>query len=197
ARDGGPLLVNHLVTRAVEAGGAAVLSGRERNEHDGSLVVTLLVGVPGRPTHTLDLVRPDRGDLAEGERVPRVAVLLFAASEDDSLLEAACARREVFAVGVIPTGAGKPVALRAARARQREGVLFMPMEPENYPHVNPGPAPLRVSMPPGRIEQSLRREIELARPVVAVANLMGSFATQDEPFMTAVYRELRRQGLPF
>src|SRR5262249_39808213 len=34
-------------------------------------------------------------------------------------------------------------------------------------------------------------------PVVAVANLMGSFATQDEPFMTAVYRELRRQSLPF
>jgi polysaccharide deacetylase 2 family uncharacterized protein YibQ len=26
---------------------------------------------------------------------------------------------------------------------------------------------------------------------------MGSFATQDEPFMTAVYRELRHQDLPF
>jgi len=196
-RDGAPLLVNHLVTRAVEAGGAAVLSGREHSEKDGSLVVTLVVGVPGRPTHALDIVRPDRGEEALGERVPRVALLLFASSEDDSLLEAACARHEVFGVGVIPTGAGKPAPLRAARARHREVVLFMPMEPENYPRVNPGPATLLVSMPPGRIEQSLRREIELASPVAAVANLMGSFATQDEPFMTAVYRELRRQGVPF
>jgi polysaccharide deacetylase 2 family uncharacterized protein YibQ len=31
---------------------------------------------------------------------------------------------------------------------------------------------------------------------VAVANLQGSFATQDEMFMTAVYRELRRAHLP-
>jgi polysaccharide deacetylase 2 family uncharacterized protein YibQ len=76
-------------------------------------------------------------------------------------------------------------------------VLFMPMEPENYPRVNPGPATLLVSMSPGKIEQSLRREIEMARPVVAVANLMGSFATQDEPFMTAIYKELRHQDLPF
>ena len=33
--------------------------------------------------------------------------------------------------------------------------------------------------------------------MVAVANLMGSFATQDEPFMTAIYTELRRAHLPF
>jgi polysaccharide deacetylase 2 family uncharacterized protein YibQ len=52
-------------------------------------------------------------------------------------------------------------------------------------------------MPAGRIGQALRREIEVASPVVAVANLMGSFATQDEPFMTAVYDELRRAQLPF
>jgi len=71
------------------------------------------------------------------------------------------------------------------------------MEPDNYPRVNPGPATLLVSMPSGRIEQGLRREVELANPVVAVANLMGSFATQDESFMTAVYHELKHQDLPF
>ena len=195
--DGAPLLVNHLVTRAVEAGGAAVLSGRERSEKDGSFVVTLLVGVPGRPTHTLDIVRPDHGDEAGAERAARVAVVLFASTEDDSLLVAACARRDVFAVGVTAAGGARATALRAAREGHHEAVLFMPMEPENYPRVNPGPATLLVNMQAGKIEQSLRHEIELARPVVAVANLMGSFATQDEPFMTAVYRELRRQELPF
>ena len=195
--DGAPLLVNHLVTRAVEAGGAVVLSGREQQPRDGSLVVTLLLGVPGRPTHTLDIVRPDQGSEGEPAHPARVALVLYSSAEDESLLVAECDRSEVFTVGVAPTGGGKAPALRAARALHHEVVLFMPMEPENYPRVNPGPATLLVNMPAGKIEQALRREIELSGPVVAVANLMGSFATQDEAFMTAVYHELRRQGLPF
>ena len=196
-RDGAPLLVNHLVTRAVEAGGAQVLSGHETTRDDGSLVVTLLVGVPGRATHLLEIVRPSRPDKEVARGTPRVALLLYAAAEDESLLVAASARPEIFSVGANATGGAKGTALRAAREHQREVVLFMPMEPENYPRVNPGPATLLVNMPAGKIEQALRREIDLSRPVVAVANLMGSFATQDEPFMTAVYRELRRDNLPF
>ncbi len=196
-RDVAPLLVNHLVTRAVEGGGAEVLSGRERPGKDGELTVTMLVGVPGRPTHSVDLVRPGRPDEAAPPDVARVAVLLFASTEDESLLVAACARPEIFAIGAAASGAGKGAPLRAAREHRREVVLFMPMEPENYPRVNPGPATLLVSMPAGRIEQALRREIAMAQPVVAVANLMGSFATQDEMFMTAVYQELRRAQLPF
>jgi polysaccharide deacetylase 2 family uncharacterized protein YibQ len=193
--DGAPLQVNQLVTRAVESGGATVLSGRERDDKDGSLVVTLVIGVPGRPTHALDIVRPYRAE--EPQRAPRMAVLLFASGEDEPLLVAACARREPFGVGINATGGAKPATLRAARDHHHDVVLFMPMEPENYPRVNPGRATLLVSMPPGKIEQSLRREIELAKPVVAVANLAGSFATQDEPFMTAIYKELKRQDLPF
>ncbi|MEQ1832283.1 MAG: divergent polysaccharide deacetylase family protein [Candidatus Eisenbacteria bacterium] len=195
--DGAPLLVNHLVTRSVEAGGGAVLSGRERVNSDGALVVTMLVGVPGRPTHELELVRPGRSDDDAPPAVAKIALVLFAATEDESLLVAACARAEGFAVAATATGAGKSPVLRAAREHKREVVLFMPMEPENYPRVNPGPATLLVNMTGAKIEQSLRREIELASPVVAVANLMGSFATQDEPFMTAVYTELRRAHLPF
>lgn len=196
-RDGAPLLVNHLVTRAVEAGGAVVLSGHEKVRDDGALVVTLLVGVPGRATHLLEIVRPGRPDVQEARPAARLAVLLFAATEDDSLLVAVCARPETFAVGAVASGGPKGAVLRAAHERRREVVLFVPMEPENYPRANPGPATLLVSMPAGHIEQALRGEIDRARPLVAVANLMGSFATQDEPFMTAVYRELRRANLPF
>ena len=196
-RDGAPLLVNHLVTAAVEAGGAVVLSGREAAREDGALVVTLLMGVPGRATHALEIVRPGRLEKRGAHAPPRVAVLLYAAAEDESLLVAACARPETFAVGAVATGGSTAGALRAARQHRREVVLFMPMEPENYPRVNPGSATLLVNMSASRIEQALRHEIEVSRPVVAVANLMGSFATQDEPFMTAVYRELRRENLPF
>ena len=196
-REGAPLLVNHAITRALEAGGAQVLSGKERAGKDGELVVSLLIGVPGHPTHALDIVRPARPDDDAPRERGKLALLLFAAAEDESLLLATIARDEVFAVAVPATGASKSPVLRASHEWRREVVLFMPMEPENYPRVNPGPATLLVNMSPGRIEQSLRRELELASPAVAVANLMGSFATQDESFMTAVYEELKRAHLPF
>jgi polysaccharide deacetylase 2 family uncharacterized protein YibQ len=196
-RGAAPLLVNHLVTTSVEAGGARVLSGRETATANGGLTVTLLVGVPGRPTHEVRLVRAAKPEGEAPREAARLALLLIASEGDDSLLVAACARGEVFSVGATATGGARSAPLRAAHERKREVVLFMPMEPENYPRVNPGPATLLVNMPAGRIGQSLRREIELASPVVAVANLMGSFATQDEPFMTAVYEELRRSQLPF
>ncbi len=192
-----PMLVNHLITRAVEAGGAEVLSGRERTNKDGDFVVTLEVGVPGRPTHIVDLVRARAASEDAPPPAARLAVLLYASPEDEPLLVETSGRDEVFSIGAPATGEGKSPALRAARDHHREVVLFMPMEPENYPRVNPGPATLLVNMPSGKIGQSLRREIEVARPVVAVANLMGSFATQDESFMTAVYEELRRSELPF
>jgi hypothetical protein len=145
----------------------------------------------------VELIRAQAATADAPPPAARLAVLLYASPEDDSLLVATCARDEVFAVGAPATGEGKGRALRAAHEHHREVVLFMPMEPENYPRVNPGPATLLVNMPAGRIGQAIRREIEVAHPVVAVANLMGSFATQDESFMTAVYEELRRSELPF
>lgn len=196
-RGAAPLLVNHSVTRSVEAGGAQVLSGRERPGKDGELVVTLVIGVPDHPTHRLDIVRPAEPDDDAPRANGKLALLLFAATEDESLLVAACQRDEVFAVAAPATGSGKGPVLRAAQEKKREVVLFMPMEPENYPRVNPGPATLLVNMGSGEIEQRLRREIDVASPAVAVANLMGSFATQDEAFMKAVYEALKREHLPF
>ena len=195
-RSGAPILVNHLVTRAVESGGAQVLSGRESLDPEGAQVVTLLIGVPDRPTHELTIVRPGRRDADAAEEPARLALVLFASAEDESTLVRVCARHETFSIATVATGAGKSPTLKAAHAHDREVVLLMPMEPENYPRNNPGPATLLVNMTPGRIAQGLRREVEIANPVVAVGNFMGSFATQDETFMTAVYDELRRAHLP-
>jgi polysaccharide deacetylase 2 family uncharacterized protein YibQ len=48
-----------------------------------------------------------------------------------------------------------------------------------------------------RITGLVKRHLDQAGPVVAVANDMGSLATQDMAVMTAVFRELKRHDLPF
>jgi polysaccharide deacetylase 2 family uncharacterized protein YibQ len=196
--DGAPLQVNYAITRAVEQGGGEVLSGRERPGADGAQVVTLEVGVPGRPTHVVDIVRPARSSAPEREPArTRVALIVFGLSEDPALALALLARREPIALAVPAAGEGHETLAREAKASGHERVLQIPMEPEDYPRQSPGPGTLLVSMNERRIGSLTRQYLEQAGDVVAVMNLMGAFATQDEPFMTAFYRELRRARVPF
>jgi polysaccharide deacetylase 2 family uncharacterized protein YibQ len=96
--------------------------------------------------------------------------------------------------------AGQPwsnAAFRAAREHQREAVLMLPLEPLNYPRIDPGPGTLLVTMSGSRIEGAVRHALDQAGSVAAVANLAGSLATQDQSVMSSIYRVLRERRTPF
>src|SRR6185436_3905765 len=73
----------------------------------------------------------------------------------------------------------------------------LPLEPINYPQISPGPGTILVTMKPAQVSSLVRRYLEQADPVAAVANHMGSLATQDMTVMNAVFGELKRAGAPF
>lgn len=196
-RGGSPTQVNFEVTRALEKLGAEVLSGREERGKDGGQVVTLRVGLPGRPTHELVVVRPGIEPGSEEEAETRVAIVLFGLADDAASAKALLGRSEPFAIIAPAIGPEHGALLKLARESGRELVLQVPMEPEDYPRANPGPGTLLVNMPAGRIGKLTREYLEKAAPVAAVANLQGSFAAQDQPFMSAFYKELKREGLSF
>ena len=199
ARDGAPMQVNYEVTTAVERGGATVLSGRETTGEGGAQEVKLEIGFPGRPLQELVITRPGRPRHEPPAERPRgrVAVVLYGLGEDVALASEVLARSQPFAVAVPATGSGREAMRKAARAGGHELVLQVPMEPEKYPAVSPGPGTLLVTMSAGRIQKELHGALDEAGDVVAVANLMGSLATQDEAFMTAFFRELRRANVTF
>jgi len=192
------LQTNYALTRALEPQGAAVLSGHEAPGAHGETRVTLVIGLPHRPTHELVLVRAGHEAaktqaLLEG----RVALVLTDAGDDLAHVTAVLARPQPFAVAI---PAGRPwsaAAFRAARQHQRETVLYLPLEPLGYPRSDPGPGTVLVTMGGSKIEGLVRHDLDEAGPVVAVANLAGSLATQDQSVMSAVYRVLRDRGLPF
>ena len=190
------LQVNYAVTRTLERNGAAVLRGRELWPRDGSQVVTLLVGVAGRPTHEVRLVRMPAGP--DGPNDPaRLSLLLYGFGESEAFADSFFSLPVPFAVVVAPGRRQSGETFHAAHRRHREVVLHLPLEPVNYPQVNPGPSTVLVTMRPSRISGDLRHALDQAAPVAAVANLMGSLATQDMSVMRAVYHELRRSAIPF
>ena len=187
---------NYAVSRRIEALGGQVLSGRETHPAPGMTVVTLLLGWRGHPLHEIALVRgaaqapPERPE-------PRLALVLYGFGDDEAMAKRWFGLPVPFAVAIAPGTRASAALVRAAHDQGREVLLHVPMEPINYPRINPGPGTLLVTMKPDNVTGTVRRWLDQAGPVVAVANHMGSLATQDMTLVGAVFRELRRRNLPF
>ena len=191
------LQTNFSITEALRQAGGTVFSGRERPLKGGTEVV-MMVGVGRQRTHELTIVRGGRLEDKSADHPARVALVLYGFAEDAGDLAKRLFALEVpFAVAIPPDGKTSYALFRDAHRLKREVVLHLPLEPINYPQVSPGPGTLLVSWKPAKITSEMRREISQANPIVAVANLMGSLATQDMTVMTTIYGELHRERLPF
>jgi len=188
---------NYAVTHALDEAGVEVLDGRERYGRAGEAQVVLRVGAGGRTTHQIVLARMPAPTLEEADTQARLALVIFGLGEDPALAASFLGLSAPFAVSLPPATPNSPALFKSARAHGREVLLQVPLEPINYPQVNPGPGTILVTMKPSQITALLRKYLDQARPVAGVANHMGSLATQDMTVMGAVYRELHRQRLPF
>lgn len=195
--DASQLQLNHAITTALEDVGAAMLSGRESRGPNGTSVVTLLAGIPKRPTHEIVLVRQPRGDEPDERPHARLALVLYGFGDALGAADSFFALPSPFAVAITAGGKLTGAMVKSAHQYQREVVLHLPMEPINYPQVNPGAGTLLVTMRPARVGAEVGRWLDQAKPVTAASNHMGSLATQDMTLMTAVYRELKQRRVPF
>ncbi len=193
------LQANYAITRGLESQGGAVLSGVEAPGPEGSQTVTLRVGIPGRTTHEIVLQRPGEtsGPRVAAEASGRLCLVLFGLGDDPHAVAQIMGRPEPFAVAIPAGQSWSAAAFRAARDKQREVVLHLPLEPLNYPQMNPGPGAILVTMGRSKIQGTVRHYLDQSGPVAAVANLMGSLATQDQAVMTGVYDVLRERRTPF
>lgn len=191
------LQLHYAIARDLEARGAAVLRGREAWTDEGAPLLRLVVGLPNRATHELELVRGVPGQDSRAEEPARLALVLFGFGEDAARADSFFSTSGSFAVAVVPGERGSSASFRSAHRHERELVLHLPLEPLNYPQVNPGPGTLLVTMKPAKVASQVARDLGQAGSVAAVANFMGSLATQDMTLMRAVYRELKKRDLTF
>lgn len=188
---------NQAITQSLADQGAEVLTGRERPGRNGETVVTLVAGIRGRPTHEVVLVRWPRAEDAPEVFNARVAILLYGLGEDQALADAFIGSPLPVAVAIAPGAPWSSRLFKLAREHEREVVLHLPLEPIGYPQTSPGPGAILVTMKPLKITGTVKHYLDEAGPVTAVANLMGSLATQDITVMRAVFRELERRQVPF
>ncbi len=103
----------------------------------------------------------------------------------------------VMTFSVFPDAPHKESIVADARARGIEIMLHMPMEPREFPSVNPGPDALLSTMPHDELERLIVKNLNALPGVMGVNNHMGSKITGMTPPMYLLFAQLKKRGLFF
>ena len=160
--------------------------------------IRLEVRLEGRLTHLIRLhPGPARAqERAEGPR--RRAAIIIDDLGNHPKLDARFAGLDLeLTLAVLPHGPATREAVREVREKGREMMLHLPMEPQGYPEVDPGPGALLTSMSRSELATTLNRDLEAVPLAVGVNNHMGSRLTEDAGALEVVFRRLKERGLFF
>jgi uncharacterized protein len=140
--------------------------------------------------------RPSRYAAATPGAPPRVAILVTGLGLPDGPPQAALKglpAQVSVAYGAYARSLQDGVA--AARADGHEVLLQIPLEPPNYPTVDPGPHTLLTTLPPADNIKRLQWLMSRYTGYVGVTNHMGAKFEASAEAMTPVLEELKRRGL--
>ena len=100
-------------------------------------------------------------------------------------------------VAVLPNVPHARAVAELAHAAGREVLLHIPMEPRDYPAVDPGEQALMVDLSREEVQHRLRGYLQTVPWVVGANNHMGSRFTESREGMQGVLQLLKDQGLFF
>jgi len=127
--------------------------------------------------------------------LPKIAIVIDDIGNDYDLAVTFMDLDLPLTLSVLPSSPyGKDIAEKA-RDRGLEVILHLPMEPKNYPAINPGTDALLTKMDGPEIRAVMAKNLKKVPGVSGVNNHMGSYFTEREDKMTYVLRELKKRNL--
>ena len=128
---------------------------------------------------------------------PKIGIIIDDLGYDSSLAKAFMKFDLPLTFSVLPYAPNTRLIALKAREKGREIMLHLPMEPINYPAINPGNGVLLVSMDKEDISEILNRDLGQIPFIAGVNNHMGSRFTENGEKMKVVLAELKTRGLYF
>jgi len=148
----------------------------------------------GLNTHRLKIMREDR-KIPHRFPHPKIVIIIDDLGYDASLANALLELDLALTFSILPFTPNTRLIARKAWNDGRETMLHLPMEPMNYPAINPGDGVLLVSMDREMILDTLSMDLSQIPFVAGVNNHMGSRFTENEEKMMIVLAELKKKGL--
>jgi len=125
----------------------------------------------------------------------RIAIVIDDLGNDREAVERIARWPFRVAGAVLPGLPGSAETARRLSASGKEVLLHLPMEPDGYPRIRPGPGVVLRSDSDEKIAQTVVDDLETVPGAVGVNNHMGSAATADPRVMRAVVRVLTARRL--
>jgi hypothetical protein len=137
---------------------------------------------------------PERPPL---KKPPRVAIIIDDVGYDRSMAEKFMGLNAALTLAILPHTPHQQTIARIAHAQGVEIMLHLPMEPVEYPEINPGPGTLLSSMSPDELLQALEENLQAVPYIKGVNNHMGSKLTTRSEQVYQVFSVLKRHGFFF
>ncbi len=144
-------------------------------------------------------VRPptaEKKPLPESMR-PKVALILDDLGYDRKMAERFLSLDAVMTVSILPYGPVSKTIAHMAEKRGWEIMLHLPMEPQEYPRINPGPGALLTTMGPDELIAQLNSDIDSIPSIRGVNNHMGSKLTTRSTQLYQIFSILKKHRLFF
>ncbi|MBW2367510.1 MAG: divergent polysaccharide deacetylase family protein [Deltaproteobacteria bacterium] len=129
--------------------------------------------------------------------LPQVAIIIDDVGYDLQIATQLIALSDRFTLSILPFSPFQDQIVAAAQVKGLETMLHLPMEPKEYPHVNPGPGALFSSMTPDELIDQLTLNIRSIPGIKGVNNHMGSRMTEVSTQVYQILSILKREGLYF
>ncbi len=131
------------------------------------------------------------------DKTPRIAIIIDDIGYDRKTALALSDLHPNITFSVLPFSPyGKKIS-RKLHAKGAQLMLHLPMEPMEYPDVNPGPGAILSSMTPDQLLEQLKKDINDIPYIIGVNNHMGSKLTTSASQMNQIFTILKKEELFF
>ncbi|MBI4551815.1 MAG: divergent polysaccharide deacetylase family protein [Candidatus Latescibacteria bacterium] len=179
------------VTRAITAAGGRISSAVE---HSLTRELTLRVGIGDLLTHELTL----RRDPDVPRRTGQMAIIIDDLGEVGGDVTTQFVQiKQPLTFALIPWQREARHLATEAILRKHEVIVHLPMEPKEYPRLNPGWRAIFVKQSDAQIRRVIQDALIALPAARGVNNHMGSRATENAQVMQILLEEVKRSGKYF
>jgi len=148
----------------------------------------------GLYTHKIKLIYKEQKKIVQ-EGLPKIAIIIDDIGYDNDLAMAFMDLDLQLSLSVLPSAPHTVDIVNEANRRGKELLLHLPMEPKDYPNLNPGPGALLTNMDEERIKKIISDDIEQVPGLRGVNHHMGSYFTERYDKMKIVLSEVKKRNL--
>jgi hypothetical protein len=131
------------------------------------------------------------------KELPKIAIIIDDIGYDREIVEKFLVLDAVFTFSILPYSPFQKSIARSVHSKGFDVMLHLPMEPNEYPMVNPGPGALLTSMSPDQLINQLDKDLDSFPFIQGVNNHMGSKMTTVSIQLYQIFSVLKKRKLFF